>query len=181
MKSLRRRHSPTKRSLSRSAWSTSSTTMRARFWRCRAAKVASAREKRELLKNAPSRRGANTTISRVAFSASMARKSPVSERSRMIRRCGSAPEADEFVAVSMCALQSFPTAKTQRHQALFGAIRDVERADEGLHRLAGDAGFPARQFLELFVGLLDPVTTHDRLHRLGQNLPVPVEVFAQAL
>src|SRR3989344_5733652 len=59
------------------------------------------------------------TISRVAFSASTTRKSLTSWRSRMIRRCGGASGADEFLVVSIGAVKTLSLAENHRHQDIY--------------------------------------------------------------
>ena len=66
-----------------------------------------ARAKREVLNNVPSGWGAKITISRVAFSTSLARKSLTSSRSRRIRCVGvNCSPADVFLAVSISVIAS---------------------------------------------------------------------------
>jgi hypothetical protein len=57
--------------------------------------------------------------------------------------------------------------------------RDRQAVDEGAH-LGGTQALAARQRLQLLVGFRHRVAAHHRLDRLGQHLPVGVEVRQQA-
>ena len=70
--------------------------------------------------------------------------------------------------------------RRQFQQLYSGIFRNLQCADKLNELLFGDA-MAAGQLLELLVGLVDAVSAHHCLNRLGENLLVALQVIAQFL
>ena len=68
----------------------------------------------------------------------------------------------------------------QRLQPRLRVVRAAQPVDERVQRLARHARASARERLQLLVRIGDAVAAHHRLDRLGQHLPVGVEVGGDA-